>query len=134
MPQDIHTRNCGFQLKNIYYLQLQEASNWEHSQFVPGRGMTRKGKDRRISFKVHQSRCADFKFFSNTDLANLSGLTAAEVGFLVVKPFKKHSTNRGQTGNAPLPTSPNLRCFQGVEAKKYVCPSSLASSTNLRAA
>ncbi len=85
-------------------------------------------------FQVSPSRCADFKFFSNTDIANLSGLTAAEVGFLAVKPFKKHSTNRGQTGNAPLPTSPNLRCFQGVEAKKYVCPSSLASSTNLRAA
>ncbi len=35
-----------------------------------------------------------------------SGWTAAEVGFLVVKPFKKHTflangTNGGQTGNAP---------------------------------
>ncbi len=39
-------------------------------------------------------------------MANLSGLTAAEVGFLVVKPFKKHPflasvTDGGQTGNAP---------------------------------
>ncbi len=52
------------------------------------------------------SRCAAFKFFSNTDMANLIGLAAAEVGFLVMKPFKKYpflarGTKRGQTGNAP---------------------------------
>ncbi len=37
-------------------------------------------------------------------MANLGGLTAAEVGFLVVRPFKKHTflasgKNGGQTGN-----------------------------------
>ena len=57
-------------------------------------------------FQGSPSRCADFKSFSNADIANLSGLTAAEVGFLVVKPFKKHpflagGTKGGQTGNAP---------------------------------
>ncbi len=41
-------------------------------------------------FQGSPSRCADLKFFSNTDIANLSGFTAAEVGFLVVKPFKKY--------------------------------------------
>ncbi len=40
-------------------------------------------------------------------MANLCGLTAAEVGFLVVKPFKKHSflangTNGGEIRNAPI--------------------------------
>ncbi len=62
-------------------------------------------------FQGSPSRCASFKFFSNSDIANLGGLNAAEVGFLVVKPFKKHTflasdTNREQTGNAPvLPNS-----------------------------
>ncbi len=40
-------------------------------------------------------------------MANLIDLAAAEVGFLVVKPFKKYpflasGTNGGQTGDAPL--------------------------------
>ncbi len=41
-------------------------------------------------FQGSPNRYADFKLFWNTDMANLIGLTAAEVGFLVVKPFKKH--------------------------------------------
>ncbi len=58
-------------------------------------------------FQGSPSRYADFKFYWNTDMASLIGLTAAEVGFLVVKPFKKHpflasSTNGRQTGNAPV--------------------------------
>ncbi len=62
-------------------------------------------------FQGSPSRFADFKFFSNTDIANLSGLTAAEVGFLVVKPFKKHpflacGARGGQTENAPLLLEP----------------------------
>ncbi len=57
-------------------------------------------------FQGSPSRFADFTSFSNTDIANLSGFTAAEVGFLVVNPFKKHSflasdTNGGSTRNAP---------------------------------
>ncbi len=52
-------------------------------------------------FQSSSSRCADFKSFSNKDIANLSGFIAAEVGFLVVKPFKKHPTNGGQTGHTP---------------------------------
>ena len=58
-------------------------------------------------FQGSPSRCASFKFFSNTDTANLSGLNAAEVGFLVVKPFKKHAflasgINGGKLGMLPL--------------------------------
>ena len=57
-------------------------------------------------FQGSPRRCANFKSFSNTDMANLCGLTAAEVGFLVVKPFKKHSflangTNGGKSGMLP---------------------------------
>ncbi len=74
--------------------------------------MTRNGKEwqgmaRKVRFfQGSPSRCASFKFFSNKDMANLSGLTAGEVGFLVVKPFKKHpflacGANGGQIGNAP---------------------------------
>ncbi len=68
--------------------------------------LDKEGQGSAYFFQGSPSRCADFKFFSNADIANLSGLTAAEVGFLVVKPFKKYpslagATNGGQTGNAP---------------------------------
>ncbi len=53
--------------------------------------LDKEGQERGYFFQGSPSRCADFEFFPDTDIANLSGLTAAEAGFLVVKPFKKHS-------------------------------------------
>ncbi len=57
---------------------------------IPSLSLDEKGQGSVHFFQGSPSRCASFKFFSNIDIANLSGLTAAEVGFLVVKPFKKH--------------------------------------------
>ncbi len=68
---------------------------------IPSLSLDEEGQGSVHFFQGLPSRCVDFEFFSDTDIANLSGLTAAEVGFLVVKPFKKHPTNGGQTGNAP---------------------------------
>ncbi len=56
---------------------------------IPGSSLDDEWQGSAHFFQGSPSRCADFKFFSNKDMANLSGLTAAEVGFLVVKPFKK---------------------------------------------
>ncbi len=62
-----------------------------------------------ISFKVHQAAVQISNSSRIHNIANLIGLTEAEVGFLVVKPFKKHpfldsDTYVGQTGNAPVIT------------------------------
>ncbi len=74
---------------------------------IPSLSLDEKGQGSVHFFQGSSSRCASFKFFSNSGIANFAGLSAAEVGFLVVKPVKKHTflasgINGGQTGNAPI--------------------------------
>ncbi len=75
----------------------------EHSQFVPGR--------RRAGIGAFLSRftkpLCKFQILLEFRHRPSRWLNAAEVGFLVVKPFKKHTflasgINGGQTGNAPI--------------------------------
>ncbi len=61
-------------------------------------------------FQGSPGRCASFKFFPDTDIANHSGLTATEVGFLVVK---TPSLPVAQIGDRPG----MLPCYNGKAGK-----------------
>ncbi len=96
---------------------------------IPGLSLYKLGQGLAHFFQGSPSRCADFKSFSNAYIANLSGFTAAEVGFLVVKPFKKHpflasGTNGGTKWECSLlPTRAAARCLCPAAMKPGLVPS-----------